>query len=64
MLLSPGILMLTYFTYLNYDANREYNNRIEEQLKEINKEVKELTHKKNKIQAEGGLQVARAGMVG
>ena len=26
--------MLTYFTYLNYDANREYNNRIEEQLKE------------------------------
>lgn len=57
--------MVTYFTYLNYDAIREYNNRIEEQLKEINKEVKELTHKKNKIMAEGGLQVAsRAGMVG
>ena len=56
--------MVTYFTYLNYDANREYNNRIEEQLKEINKEVKELTHKKNKIMAEGGLQVTRAGMVG
>ena len=56
--------MVTYFTYLNYDANREYNNRIEEHLKEINKEVKELTQKKNKIMAEGGLQVTRAGMVG
>ena len=60
----PGILMATYFTYLNYDANREYNNRIEAQLKEINKEIKELTHEKNKIQDEARRQVARTGMVG
>lgn len=56
--------MATYFTYLNYDANREYNNRIEAQLKDINKEIKELTHKKNKIQDEARRQVSRAGMVG
>ena len=54
--------MVSYFTYLNYTAIREYNNRIENQLKGINQEIKELTNKKNKIQ--NARQVARAGMVG
>ena len=41
--------MVTYFTFLNYDANREYNNRIEKQLKVINEDIKKLTHERNKI---------------
>ena len=55
--------MVTYFTFLNYDANREYNNRIEKQLKVINEDIKKLTHERNKIPTDAGRQLARAGMV-
>ena len=54
---------MTYFTFLNYDANREYNNRIEKQLKVINEDIKKLTHERNKIPTDAGRQLARAGMV-
>ena len=44
----PGLAMLSYFTYLNHAAHREYNHRIEKQLKEMTQETRLLTKELNR----------------
>ena len=38
----PVIMMVNYFTFLNYTAHKEYNKRIEEQLKTNTDNIREL----------------------
>ena len=45
--------MLSYFTYLNHAAHREYNHRIEKQLKEMTQETRLLTKELNRRMAQG-----------
>merc|ERR1712107_101099 len=41
---SAAILMVNYFTYLNYSSMKEYNSRIEKQLRDINQEIRTQTN--------------------
>ena len=36
------IMMVNYFTFLNYTTHKEYNKRIEDQLRNNTKQIREL----------------------